>query len=203
NFVEKLKRHLLPRVLDQLGVKPNALPEENWINVSLTRLYAHQLMRLDYTTYNVRRDQDVIHVETPRSNIMFLNQLAFPKSPDEPHDSPLPHPYLYAKVIGIYHANVAYIGALPDGTRDFATHRIDFVWMHRYSILESDTEFSLDRLALKTLALDDALGFLDPSKIVRGVHLIPQFSLGKETSALPRSKYVPAQDAWSAYYINK
>jgi hypothetical protein len=198
-----LKCHLLPRILLQLKLKADALPEKEWVNVSLARLYAHQLMRLDYPTYDVRRNQDVIHVQTDRSNVMFLNPLAFPKPTDPPHDGPVPHPYLYAKVIGIYHANVAYVGTLPNGTRDLSTHRIDFVWIHQYDILRSDTEFALDSLALQSITSNSALGFLDPLKIARSVHLIPQFSGGKLDPPLPPSKCVPAQDTWSAYYINR
>jgi hypothetical protein len=175
--------------------------EHDWVNISLNRLYAHKLLRVNYTTYDVRRAQDIIHVDMLQSNIMLHNELAFPEDP-EPLSGPL-HPYRYAKVIGVYHANVAYVGTLPDGSRDLTAHRIDLAWIHRYNILEADKEFVLDSLSLCSLFSDGALDFLDPAKIVRSVHLIPRFFKGRKAAPTPPSKCVPAQDAWDQYYINK
>lgn len=159
-------------------------------------------MRINYTTYDVRRDQDIIHVGTPQSNVMLLNEAS--TNPSSPFYASI-HPYLYAKVLGIYHANVSYTGKLPDGTQNLTAHRVDLVWVQWYDILESGKEFTLDRLSLRPVTKDDALGFLDPSDIIRSVHLIPQYSLGPPTttSRAQQSKHVSAEDVWDAFYVNR
>lgn len=200
DFVEKLKVHLLPRVIERLGQDKVNFHEDDWLNLSFTdhRLYAHRLLHVNYTTYDVRRTQDIIHINTPQCNVMLLDR-AFTKKPS--CDSI--HPFLYAKALGIYHVNIAYVGVLPDGTRDFASHRFDVVWVHWYDYLKSETEFALDRLSFQPLTSDTAVGFVDPADILRGVHLIPQFAGGPSEHPAPTSEHVPAQEVWSAYYINK
>ncbi|KAJ3529705.1 hypothetical protein NMY22_g8891 [Coprinellus aureogranulatus] len=201
DFVPKLKRHLLPRIVEILGYAPNSVPESEFYNVVLAgdRIYVHRLLRVYYTTYDVRRAEDVIHVDTPQCNVMVLNG----EYRKETWDSE--HPYLYGKCLGVYHANVSFVGFLPDGTRSYAERRIDFVWVHWYKHIPATTEFSLERLSL--LPLDDptALGFIHPADILRGVHVIPRFSLGKRVSH-QESRWVGVKvqtDTWKEYYINR
>ena len=169
------------------------------------KIYPHQLLRVNYTTYDVRRDEDVIHINTPQCNVILLNDRGSKKEPNKEHV------YLYAKVLGIFHANVAYVGSLPgEGQklrqRTTAFQRMDFVWVHWYNYLGQEDEFSLDRLSLSPLQSATALGFLDPQDILRGVHLIPQFSLGKSTT-IPRPSFQfssgKGQELWKSYYINR
>jgi hypothetical protein len=50
-----------------------------------------------------------------------------------------------------------------------------------------------------------AFGFLDPAQVIRGVHLIPDFSWGRTNSRLPPSIVHPADDGdedWEHFYIN-
>lgn len=199
--------HLLPRVVQRLGHSIESFHEDDWLNLSLQgqRLYAHQLLYINYTTYDVRRNQDIIHVNTPQSNVLLLNEEFF----KEPLSSSL-HPYLYAKVLGVYHVNVSYLGDLPDGTQDLTPHRFDLAWIHWYELLdpeeewEVEPEFTMDRLGFQSLDSDGALDFVDPADIVRAVHLIPHFANGHlDPVEIPRSKRFPAQGPWKAYYINK
>ena len=60
------------------------------------RIYRHHLFRVNYTTYDVHRAQDTINPRTDHCDIMLL----------APLDSA--HPFLYACILGIFHANVIY-----------------------------------------------------------------------------------------------
>lgn len=170
--------------------------------MSLHRIYTHKLMSVNFTTYDVRRDQDIIHVDTPQCNVMLLDG-AFTQNSGS-HSSA--HPYLYAKILKICHASVSYIGFLPDGTKNETAHRLDFAWIHWYDFHDSKDQFSLDQLTLQPLDSGTALGFLDPSDIVWCAHLIPRFSLGPSESKAPRSKCLPKPNEdtqWKSYYVNR
>ena len=66
-------------------------------------MYRHHLARFNYTTYDIRRSQDVINPGTSHHDIMLL------ANTDE-SNSNSKHPFLYARVLGIYHVNVIYTG---------------------------------------------------------------------------------------------
>ncbi|TEB34018.1 hypothetical protein FA13DRAFT_1789210 [Coprinellus micaceus] len=193
NFIQDLKLHLFPRIVGLLGYSEDDFGKDDWLNTVLVdhRLFSHQILYVNYTTYDVRRSQDIVHVNTPQCNILLLNPVW---DEDPPHNLDK-HPYLYAKALGVYHAHVSYLGVLPD----------DFVWVHWYDFLESETEFSLDRVKFAKLTSDDALGFVDPADILRTVHLIPQFSEQESEPKPPpqKSNCVPDQEIWGSYYINK
>lgn len=167
------------------------------------RVYSHKILRMYYTTYDVRREEDVIHIGTPQCNVILLNGRYARETWDREH------PYLYARILGIFHANVTYVGDLPGeeaGSRPTAPfHRIDFLWVQWYEYLGSKDQFSLDRLSLRPVQSATALDFLDPQDILRGVHLIPQFSLGESTAPLPSFRFSALKDQvlWKAYYINR
>ena len=74
----------------------------NWNAVVFHKgcIYQHKTMGLNYTTYDVRRDQDIIHPSTSQCNVMSLDSDA---SDDD-------HPFQSARVLGIFHTNVIYLG---------------------------------------------------------------------------------------------
>lgn len=193
-FVDKLKQYLLPRIMDKIGLPTD---KGQWPHVSLkaNRIYSHQILKVNHTTYDIRRDQDVLHVGTPQCNIMLLNSRY---TRDSRH---VEHPYLYGKILGIFHADVCYAG--PRLGFPPAYHRLDFVWVNWYQFLPAKTEFSLDRLSLSRPDELHSLSFVDPDDILRAVHLIPQFSLGKVCTPAPKSRFVVNQDIWEAYFINR
>jgi hypothetical protein len=114
DFVFKLKTHLLPRLVRLLGLPPEAEKQCDWSKVILDKdqLYSHKTMRIRYTTYDVRRGEDVIHVDTPQCNVMLLD-----KRYDIRDKESAKFPYLYGKVLGILHAtgwiSVGFIGTTP------------------------------------------------------------------------------------------
>ena len=93
--------------------------EENgdWNAVHLNQdcMYKHSIMRINYTMYNVRRNEDVIHSDTTHCNVMVLD----PTTSSE-------HSFWYARVLGIFHANVIYTA---EGMDDFHPQRLEFLWV--------------------------------------------------------------------------
>ncbi|KAF8834372.1 hypothetical protein BDN67DRAFT_992676 [Paxillus ammoniavirescens] len=114
NFIPKLKAHLLPHVKILHSDTQDCLLTYNEDHISEAdlgqvvlkgeRIYRHNLFRINYTTYDVRRAQDSVNPLTDHRNIVLL-------SPE-----PSVHPFCYARVLGIYHANVIYIGP---GSKDY------------------------------------------------------------------------------------
>ncbi|KAF5318999.1 hypothetical protein D9611_012683 [Ephemerocybe angulata] len=97
NFMPKLKQYLLPLVVEYLGFDPEESNDFAWESISIQgdRLYHHKIMRTDYTTYDLRRSEDITHVDTPQSNVMLLNAAYSANSQGAQPE----HPYRYAKVL--------------------------------------------------------------------------------------------------------
>ena len=159
------------------------------------RLYHHHILRINYTTYDIRRKQDTINPSTPRRDIMVLVN-------DEVNGD---DPYAYARVIGIYHVNVIYAGVRR---ADYTPHRMEFLWVRWY---EHDTSAAmgswvlnkLDCLQFPPMSLDDTFGFLDPTDVMRAAHIIPSFRAGKCHSSLSSlSLCAKDKEDWRSYYQN-
>ncbi|PBK82029.1 hypothetical protein ARMGADRAFT_1090699 [Armillaria gallica] len=95
-FSRKLKDHLLSQILDSNDEFMD-LYCQNLIIVD-NHLYSHQILRINYTIYDARRNQDFINPRT-HSDIMALSPF-MQADLDSDNDA---HPYLYARVIGIFH----------------------------------------------------------------------------------------------------
>ncbi|KAG2336642.1 hypothetical protein BDR05DRAFT_978733 [Suillus weaverae] len=183
-----LQDHLLCRIqLAQSGTEAegdigNVLFKRN-------RIYHHNIARINYTTYDTRRDQDVINPKTWHCNIMVLND----------HGEPRTH-YHYAKVLGIHHVNVVYIGS-PYHT----THRLEFLFVRWYEEVPADSGvIMLDRLCFPPLDNEDSFGFLDPADILRATHLIPCFSKGmRHKDGKGLSGTAGDKGDWREYYVNR
>ena len=99
-----------------IAVLTGTLDEWQAVTLKHERVYKHNIMRINYTRYDVHRDEDVIHVGTSRHcNIMMLNPTYTPGS-SVPGNN---HPFCYTRVLGIFHANVMYIGR---GNTDYCPH---------------------------------------------------------------------------------
>jgi hypothetical protein len=162
------------------------------------RMYIHHLARFNYTTYDVRRSQDVINPGTSHRDIILLANNA-----DDDGDSS--HPFLYARVLGIYHANVIYTG---EGSLDYAARRMEFLWVrwfeydaHR-SIAWTDSK--LDPVRFLPMSDERAFGFVDPNHVLRGCHIVPTFVKGKaRVDGISLSGLVRDGQDWSQYCVNR
>ncbi|KAJ8592017.1 hypothetical protein M405DRAFT_734033, partial [Rhizopogon salebrosus TDB-379] len=178
DFLPNLQRFLLPKIKGILTrenglateVTPACSDSEGRILIKADRMYRHNLMRLNYTTYDVRRAQDVVNPSTSHCNIMLLADSDDPAAGEQ-------HPYLYARVLGIYHVNATYIGP---GMIDYRSHRIDFLWVRWYQCVDrcSSQHTSLDRVYFPPMAEPDTFGFVDPDDVLRCCHIIPHFAQG-------------------------
>jgi hypothetical protein len=203
-FIPNLKRHLLPRIRSALaldGTIDDSIAD-NWqaITFKHDQLYRHNIMRVNYTSYDVRRSDDVLHSGTHQSNIMVLNS----EFTLNPRPSACIHPFLYARIIGIYHANVIYLG---EGNRDYQPHRLEFLWVRWYDHFKlGDWEKQqLDHLQFPSIYNDHSFGFIDPRDVLRGCHLIPLLKHGKVYGAGDRGVSACCRDVndWKVYVVNR
>lgn len=174
-----LRQHLASRLLDE--------PADGFTDIQLDaidlqhdRIYRHKVLHINYTTYNMRRDQDTINPRThPDILLLALNTGA---------DSD-PHPYWYACVIDIFHAQVRYTG--PGATR--RTHQwqcIEFLWV-RWFELDPQYEWGFQarrQPRLRFVNTTDAclvpFGFVDPNDVIRAAYIMPMFAYGQTSDIL-------------------
>jgi hypothetical protein len=166
-FIPRLKDHLLARLRNLAYDRDeHEFSDADRALVLFTdnKIYHHSILRVNYTTYDLRREQDTINPRT-RANIMVLS-----------HEDEKIHPYWYARVIGIFHVNVEY---RQDDTRTYSCPtRMDFLfvrWFQRDGSAAGWAAKRLQRLEFFDEDSPDAYGFLDPDSVIRGVHLIPSF----------------------------
>jgi hypothetical protein len=172
------------------------VPDHTRLFFQQDRIYLHNVLRVNYTTYDVRRKQDTVNPNTSHSDIMVLA--------DNNDDSD--HPFLYARVIGIFHVNSVYVGG---PTVDYHPRKVEVLWVRwfEYDVdapTGSWSDCRLDRLRFPLMAGEHSFGFLDPADVVRGCHIIPAFSTKKRYSD-GRGISQCARDAndWESYYLNR
>jgi len=154
-------------------------------------------MCINFTTYNVRHTDDVINTHGLQYNIMLLNHdMSSTSQPD--------HPFLYAKVLGIFHTNITYHG---EGNRDCHLWRIEFVWVRWYELdkVRSWKPQQLNRVCFPSVLDENSFGFIDPADILRGCHIVSIFNMGKALSEGTPGHSGHAQDVddWKLYYMNQ
>jgi hypothetical protein len=158
------------------------------------RMYKHQLLRINYTTYDVRRSQDLINPNTRRRDIMLLSN-------DDDDDS---HPFRYARVLGVYHVNVVYTGP---GMLDYQARRLDFLWVRWFQCGTRSVQWAdyrLDHIHFPPITSDDAFGFVDPKDVLRASHIIAGFASGKvHCDAISISKLANDSQDWRCYQVNR
>ncbi|KZT63977.1 hypothetical protein DAEQUDRAFT_815297 [Daedalea quercina L-15889] len=187
DFIPMLKDHLLSRLTDREydgdesgGFGPDEHDTVRFVN---DRIYFHKALRINYTTYNMRRAQDTLNTQT-QCDVMLL---APPE--DDGDENANTHPYWYARIIGILHVNVKHRGFLSKSKN---AQRMDVLWirwfgrdnsapggfetcrLHRVGFIDSDSS-------------DPSFGFLDPRQVLRASHMIPGFSYGRTEEYLPPS----------------
>lgn len=168
-------------------------------------MYVHRIIRFNYTTYDIRRSQDVINPGTSHCNIMLLNKQAAELVDANDEDA---HPFLYARIIGIYHANIIYTGP---GMINYNPIRFNFLWVRWYQHIPNKQPCQLDRLTFPDIADENAFGFVDPADVLRGCHIIPAFrpdadvdeEKGSTEPEWVESKCAHSGDDSKTYYIGR
>jgi hypothetical protein len=158
------------------------------------RMYQHNIARFNYTSYDVRRSDDVVNASTPRHNIMVLSA----------SDSITNHPFKYAQVLGIFHVNVVYVGP---GMVNYQPHRMEFLWVRWYQsmgMLDGWKNHKLDRIRFAPMSADDTFVFIDPADVLRACHIIPAFAKGKRhVDGMGLSWCARDSSDWVEYYVNR
>ncbi|EGN93516.1 hypothetical protein SERLA73DRAFT_63787, partial [Serpula lacrymans var. lacrymans S7.3] len=175
NPLPKLKDHLLNRLLS-LQFSPDSYhfneADSCTIKILENKLYPSSILHVNYTAYDVRRGQDIINSRMG-GNVMVLSCSTASRS----------HPFWYAHVLGIFHLQLLHTGLL---STNLSVQQIQVLWVHWFEIVKGhDTNFKAARLPkLKYISSDNegAFGFLDPSLVVRGCHLLPCFADGQTSS---------------------
>ncbi|KAI0029051.1 hypothetical protein K488DRAFT_57250 [Vararia minispora EC-137] len=192
DFVPKLKRHILQRYCE--GHSDN--PDIHSIDIRADTIYQHKTTTINYTTYDIRRESDLIHVKTPMNSHCDVMMHSERNAPGE-------HPFRYARVHGIYHANVF----LPGKAQ---AQRIDFLFVRWFAIDRTwkggPLTKRLDRISYVNEESGSAFGFLDPGEIVRACHLLPVFATGKSWNFLSMKSslqdFTDGSD-WKHYYVSR
>ena len=200
-----MKNHLLARLLGQKydGDELNFLPEDRHnVHIVKNTIYRHKVLRINYTTYDMRRAQDSINPRIPgHGDIMVL-------SPENEEENEKPHPYWYARILGIYHANVCHVGRESKSTEPQRMEFLFVQWFGRDLTPEPGWKSKhLLRLGFVPGNDETAFGFLDPAQVIRAVHLVPAFAWGHVTKYLPGRSVIARgliepDDDWQLYYVN-
>lgn len=203
DFAKGLNMHLRPRIQSRLEEQRKRCDLSQatdfdhsgeavlkGILIKDNRLYLHKLARFYHTTYDVRRSEDIINPRTSHCDVMLLS------SGDDK-----PHPFVYARVLAIYHVNVIYNGP---GMLNYDSMRFDFMWVRWFQLTGPSGANSLDCLSFPPIGDEGSFGFIDPELVLRGCHLIPAFSQGKRYSDnIGLSKLARDSDDWQQYYVNR
>jgi hypothetical protein len=200
NFLSRLKNHLLSRLCKSAydGDEEEFSPaERNLLLFVRDRIYFHKAIRFNYTTYDMRRDQDSVNPRT-HADVMVLSH------EDEESN---PHPYWYARIVGIFHFFVQLKD--PSESRLTKPKKMDVLWVRWFGRnLEVKSGWAAKRLhqvGFLPASNSDAFGFLDPHHIIRASHLIPRFARGRTKMYLGVSDVRQTGDGdhdWVYYYVN-
>ena len=139
-----------------------------------SRVYKHSKMRIHYTTYDVRREQDVINLRT-HSDIMLLSDI----DSSDSATGRASHLYRYARVLGIYHVYERHRATINTAWSE--KKRIEILWVRWFRIDSSrPSGWTAARLPTVTFIMDeadgtDAYGFVNPQDVIRSAHIIPAF----------------------------
>ena len=96
--MDDLRSHILGRLLHKSEGEEFSPDEIDGLCIRMDRLYRLKVLRVNYTTYDLRRATDTIN-STSHPDVILLSG-----------DSGGSHPYSYARVIGVFHADIAYTG---------------------------------------------------------------------------------------------
>ena len=208
DFVENLKDHILARLDRQARTGEGedrhfTQAERDRLIICRNRMYKHKVMRVNYTTYDCRCDQDSLNPRT-HADVMVL-----------PHDQDLHEPrdtddfqnYWYARVLGIFHVLVQRVS---EGGETTEPQRVDLLWVRWFG---KDGQWRsgwkarrLPRVGFFEHDDPEAFGFLDPDEVIRGVHLIPAFAEGKTDELLPGQSIARRacedDEDWRYFYVN-
>jgi hypothetical protein len=200
-FLRKLKGHFLNRLLgrDFDDNDPRAFSEVelNTVRITNNQIYSIQTLSVNYTTYDIRRDRDTINPANHNFVMVRSSELGSDV-----------HPYWYAQVLGVYHA---FVFTTHHAARYQSTQHMEFLWVRWLGIeprYRSGQKYArLPMVGFVEETDDLAFGFLDPSLVIRGCHLIPRFVSGRTNDLMSYQGPTAARatgctNDWTNFYVN-
>ncbi|KAH7920743.1 hypothetical protein BV22DRAFT_1020666 [Leucogyrophana mollusca] len=195
-FIPKLKDHILYRLqgLDFNGDEYDFTDaQRNSIVIPNNILFESKTLRVNYTTYDLRREEDSINSRN-HNGVMVLSREA-------------DVPYWYAKILNVFHVDVLHID--PESGEP-SRHYLDILWVRWFGEMpgyRSGTKAArLPKIGFVPAEDSLAFGFLDPALVIRGCHLIPCFADGRTAELLrygtSAGRMADEVDDWVAYYVN-
>ena len=203
-FIPKLQDHLLGRLVNRSfdgdAHDDFSDSDRNSIRLVGNKIYTVKTCQLYYTTYDLQRKYDTVN-PTSHPDVMV-------QSPETGTNA---SPYWYARVIAVYHANVWTTNPLIEDRG--LVKRMDFLFVRWFGeepgYRHGFHEARLPKVGFVESSDDYAFGFLDPSHVVRGCHLLPAFHNGRTSQLLPTEhsdarilEGATAVDDWANYYVN-
>ena len=191
NFYSKLRDHLLPHIqaaLQQeaeshpglstpLNVPPLSLDKttHDFVFFNYESIYQHKVIWFNFTSYDIWHRTNIVKLGGFHCNIMLLADCADGSSSSD---------FLYARVLGAYHANVIYT---RPGMRDYTARCFNFLWVRWYHVVDPGSSgwrtSTLDTVRFPPMHEDNSFGFVDPNNVLRGCHILPAFAKGKREEA--------------------
>lgn len=173
--------------------------ERSKVEIRKDRIYRHRRLRINFTTYDVRRAQDSVNPKK-RRDVMVLSN-------NRDDDA---HPYWYARVLGIFHCTVRH-HSLEGASRDW--QRVEFLWVRWYTDPVDVWGWKAKRLPRVSFVphdRPDAFGFINPANVIRGAHIIPAFVHGRTSTLLASPSIARAhgrdeedeENDWASAYVN-
>ena len=145
--------HTLPKLSTGVNMFPPSLDDmtHNFVFFKHESLYLSQ-----YTTYDMWCRTDIVKPEGPHCNIMLLaNHTSGSNSSNLHH-------FIYARVSGVYHADVIYNGP---GMQKFEAHAFQMLWVRWYEVVDPGSSgwisSTMDILCFPPLHQDNSFGFVD------------------------------------------
>ena len=201
DFVSKLKDHLLSRLhrYDYDGDERQfSVLEHNNLHFvdNLNTVTESKIFRVNYTSYDIRRQQDFMQ-PGPGCTIMMLSR----------EDGPNAHPFWYAQVLRAFQIPVVHV--VPN-ICDCSRQIMEVLWV-RWLGVEPGYHWGFKEARLPKVGFvpdtdDHAFGFLDPSLVMCGCHLIPAFSEGQTDTLLRCGESCVRKPGeshdWRTFYVN-
>ncbi|KAJ7090534.1 hypothetical protein C8R44DRAFT_720233, partial [Mycena epipterygia] len=200
DFIPKLQDHLLERLLNRDfdgDTHEEFTPtDRNTVRIVGNKIYASKTLRINYTTYDVRRDQDTLNPRT--------SSFAMVRSPETEAGA---HPYWYCQLLGNFHANVHRVTPSDSTT----PQSMDFLWVRWLGVepgyRSGHKKARLPKVGFVPESDPYAFGFLEPAQVIRGSHLIPDFSSGRTNDLLATRAVTAARapddtDHWVTFYVD-
>ncbi|KAF8955631.1 hypothetical protein BDZ97DRAFT_1673366, partial [Flammula alnicola] len=195
DFYPKLQEHILGRLHHPTWSGDGnefSNEERSKLVILNNRMFRHKVMRINYTTYDVRRGQDSINSRN-HADVMVLAR-----------NEDSGHPFEYARIIGIFHVDAIYNNGAGS-----APNTYDILWVRWY---RRDTSYRagfkkkrLHRIGFVPSDEPNAFGFLDPDEVIRAAHIIPAFYYGGTETLLKGLSVARDEgevDDWHYFYVN-